>query len=402
MAKKYYCHCDSNCKYETMTKEQILAAIMQAVNEGTIGDIDAGFITGVRTVNGATMRFFIGSQFEYEALPREDKQNLFAIITNDTTQEAFAKTLEELASEVQTKANKLVAPKEIPTKVLTAKGYYYLSATYVRDDGNELNTSNFGLMYWDGSKFTVSAWCGDDKLNIYQDGKIKIFYNSVDMTDNYQIYAAQVGDAVNINTDNETDNETETETETVNVIYDLTNIKEAYYPSAVNLGAPFYYEFYAKDGYELTEAHVSFNGEDITNFKNSDGTPRVSLVEGANGSCYVVNIDAVMGVLGIEIIAAEAAETHTVTYNLTNVTATGNAVSKVEKGKSFSCGFNHADGYKITSYNVMHGEDNITSMQNVNGVDVCMLTPDNPDVKLIVMVDNVSADIKITVTATAE
>lgn len=84
---KVFVICDNNCKYEGMTKEQILAAIVQAVNEGTIGEIDTGFITTIKTVNGTPLKFFVGTQAEYEALA--DKQDLFAIITNDTTKEGL-------------------------------------------------------------------------------------------------------------------------------------------------------------------------------------------------------------------------------------------------------------------------------------------------------------------------
>ena len=45
--RKYYCICESNCKFETMTKEQILAAIAQAVETGSVGDVDTGFASGL-------------------------------------------------------------------------------------------------------------------------------------------------------------------------------------------------------------------------------------------------------------------------------------------------------------------------------------------------------------------
>lgn len=91
-----YVICDANCKFEGMTKEQIYAAIVQAVNEGTIGNIDTGFITTVKTVNGLPLRFFVGDQAEYKALSDENKENLFAIITNDTSKEGILKAIEEL------------------------------------------------------------------------------------------------------------------------------------------------------------------------------------------------------------------------------------------------------------------------------------------------------------------
>lgn len=96
MDRKYYVLCDSNCKFESMTKEQIFAAITQAVNERKIGDIDTGFVTTVKTINGTPLKFFVGTQSEYELLSASQKENLFAIITNDTSKESMLATLEEI------------------------------------------------------------------------------------------------------------------------------------------------------------------------------------------------------------------------------------------------------------------------------------------------------------------
>lgn len=92
---KVYVLCDANCKWEGMTKEQILTAIMQAVQNGEITDVDTGFVSTIRTINGTGLKFFVGEQHEYEALTAEQKEGLFAIITNDTTKEGFASALEE-------------------------------------------------------------------------------------------------------------------------------------------------------------------------------------------------------------------------------------------------------------------------------------------------------------------
>ena len=106
--RNYYVICDSGCKFESMTKEQILTAITQAVSEGTVGDIDTGFITRVKTVNGIGLRFFVGTQSEYELLSEEDRQNLFAIITNDTTKESIMSALEENKTNIEALAEYLV------------------------------------------------------------------------------------------------------------------------------------------------------------------------------------------------------------------------------------------------------------------------------------------------------
>ncbi len=103
--RKYYVLCEQNCKFESMTKEQILTAITQAVTSGKIRDVDTGFVTTIKTINGKPLRFFVGTQSEYEALT--DKQNLFAIITNDTNKESIEAILEDLQKNVESNAEEI-------------------------------------------------------------------------------------------------------------------------------------------------------------------------------------------------------------------------------------------------------------------------------------------------------
>lgn len=97
-----YVICDQNCKFEGMTKEQILTAIAQAVETGTIGDLDTGFITTIKTINGTPLKFFVGEQAEYDALTAEEKEGLFAIITNDATKDGLLEDIEELQTNYKT------------------------------------------------------------------------------------------------------------------------------------------------------------------------------------------------------------------------------------------------------------------------------------------------------------
>ena len=91
-----YVICDQNCKFEGMTKEQILTAIAQAVESGEIRDVDTGFVTTIRTITGTPLKFFVGEQAVHDALTEEQKKNLFAIITNDTTKEGLLAAIAEL------------------------------------------------------------------------------------------------------------------------------------------------------------------------------------------------------------------------------------------------------------------------------------------------------------------
>ena len=104
---KYYVICNSGCRFESMTKEQILTAITQAVNEGTIGDINTGFVTTIKTVNGRALKFFVGSQSEYEVLTDDEKKNLFAVITNDTNKESLFSAIEEIRAQLDAQETRL-------------------------------------------------------------------------------------------------------------------------------------------------------------------------------------------------------------------------------------------------------------------------------------------------------
>lgn len=106
--KKYYCFCGSNCKYETMTKEQILAAIAQAVETGSVGDVDTGFITKVKEQNGGSgVSVWVGTRAQYNAIENR-VQNCLYIITDDTTGDDILKACKN-ATDVAAEANAAAA-----------------------------------------------------------------------------------------------------------------------------------------------------------------------------------------------------------------------------------------------------------------------------------------------------
>lgn len=97
--RKYYCLCDLGCKFETMTKEQILVAIEQAVNEGKITNIDTGFVTKLKELNkGGYVTVWRGTTAEYNALTEKD-ENCIYIKTDDTRLENIEKAILKLREE---------------------------------------------------------------------------------------------------------------------------------------------------------------------------------------------------------------------------------------------------------------------------------------------------------------
>lgn len=84
----YYVRGDSKSLFEGMTKEEILTAIVQAIQSGTIGDVDTGFITRLKEINkGQAFRIWLGTSAEYNALVEagETEINVLYIKTDDTS-----------------------------------------------------------------------------------------------------------------------------------------------------------------------------------------------------------------------------------------------------------------------------------------------------------------------------
>ena len=64
-----YAICDDSCKFETMTKEQILTAIQQAVAQGYVSDPDGAVISKIKEVRaGGSTQIWVGTEAEFNAI----------------------------------------------------------------------------------------------------------------------------------------------------------------------------------------------------------------------------------------------------------------------------------------------------------------------------------------------
>jgi len=107
---KYYVIGYGNNLLESMTKEQILAAITQAVEGHVITDVDTGFVTKIKEQKGGDpLMFWVGSTAEYNSLETK-APNCFYILTDDTELE----DIQSLVNELNTKVNE-IAEKSIST-----------------------------------------------------------------------------------------------------------------------------------------------------------------------------------------------------------------------------------------------------------------------------------------------
>lgn len=132
--KKYFCFCSSNCKYETMTKEQILAAIVQAVENGEVQDVDSGFVTTIKDQNqNSGLTFWIGTTAQYNALESID-MNCMYILTDETTDEDMAAYIAQL--------NERVEAMQESVALLQAFGMYATASNGVLLDALEVDKNN--------------------------------------------------------------------------------------------------------------------------------------------------------------------------------------------------------------------------------------------------------------------
>ena len=99
---KYYVLADGNNLYESMTKEQILSAIVQAVESHTISDVDTGFITTLKEQNsGDAFKIWLGTTAEYNAIQQKERNCLY-ILSDDTELEDLENEILRLGAAVET------------------------------------------------------------------------------------------------------------------------------------------------------------------------------------------------------------------------------------------------------------------------------------------------------------
>lgn len=119
--RKYYVICGDNCKFEGMTKEQILTAIEQAVNGGGITNIDAGFITTLKELNrGVGLRFWVGTSAEYNALAKKP-ENCFCVLTDEPTFTDVCKAYGEMRVELDAFTQQLTDIAERTDEMYTTR-----------------------------------------------------------------------------------------------------------------------------------------------------------------------------------------------------------------------------------------------------------------------------------------
>lgn len=130
-----YVRGESNSNFESMTKEEILAAIVQAVQGGTIGDVDTGFVTTIKEQNkNAGLKFWVGTTAEYEALATKEN-NVLYIKTDDTLFADLNNAITDLQSSV-TNNTDAINGVAASLKAFIYDDDYSLNLTNIIDNAN--------------------------------------------------------------------------------------------------------------------------------------------------------------------------------------------------------------------------------------------------------------------------
>ena len=135
---KYYVIADGNNLYEGLTKEQILAAITQAVESHAISDVDTGFVTTLKEQNrNKGLKVWVGTSAEYNAIQTKETNCLY-ILSDDTE-------LEDLEMEILRLGNAVESITSLKGQVLVNDTVSYGSGLSIAI-GGDYNISQYSVV----------------------------------------------------------------------------------------------------------------------------------------------------------------------------------------------------------------------------------------------------------------
>lgn len=157
----------SDSLYEAMTKQEVLTAIVNAVQGGTIGNIDTGFVTTIKELNhGQGLMFWVGTTAEYEAIQNK-QENVLYIKTDDTSAqdiEANFNTLSRRISGLDALVGSVSADsityKDVVERLKATVGYSSKNLLYIDAQPTTLNNIEFSVdpeKGWASTYGTASA-----------------------------------------------------------------------------------------------------------------------------------------------------------------------------------------------------------------------------------------------------
>lgn len=163
--RNYYVLCDDNCRFEGMTKEQILAAIVQAVESHEISDVDTGFVTKIKEQNAnKQLKFWVGTTVQFNALETKAENTLY-ILSDDDTEDS----LELAISNLQTSLQNVINGEITVGKANNAINAENVRHVYVADSAHR---DKRGREFIDSYLHDVNySFHGDPTSGVYIEGK---------------------------------------------------------------------------------------------------------------------------------------------------------------------------------------------------------------------------------------
>lgn len=145
--RTYFVICEDNCKFEGMTKEQIINAIAEATGATPESiDVDAAFITKIKEMNAnKNLKFWIGTTAQFEALPSKVQDTLY-ILTDDDTADSLEALYTELNAAIAGIQESLTGLQDGLFVVKNAQ-----NATNAANATNATNAANSALLKANGT-----------------------------------------------------------------------------------------------------------------------------------------------------------------------------------------------------------------------------------------------------------
>lgn len=201
-----YVHDEKHNRYEGMTKEQIINAIVQAVEQGEITDLDDGFITKIKELNGnQNIQIWIGTTAQFNAIATKAANTLY-ILTDDDSADSWDTIAEQLNTLSDEYDDIVSGATTVPNAANTANTDFTHSTWTVYDGtaitagtyemrykiefgtvgaGGYKNIYNFGMVTFEAGwmKINSAVSCDEENGNSYfvtikSDGTMKVYYYS--------------------------------------------------------------------------------------------------------------------------------------------------------------------------------------------------------------------------------
>lgn len=192
--RTFYVLAGDNCKFESMSKEQILAAITQAVSTGEIKDVDTGFVTKIKELNkNKQLSFWVGTTAEYNAIETK-LENCFYITTDDDTLAGLQQEIESLQSSINSIGIDVAELKKAPKLSVTPNKVLYQNNSGIIGDISCIGVEKYSM-------FAVLCNYMSNPEGIYRTEQIMMYLKNPYSEDNGTVVMAQTSFVMDRTTD---------------------------------------------------------------------------------------------------------------------------------------------------------------------------------------------------------